>query len=62
MSVSVFFIEHVHLHGVIETIMLVDKSFHHGALRRKIRLIECNPKCRYLNKLTSKGTWRQVSI
>ncbi len=27
---------------------------------RKIRLIECNAKCRYLNKLTSKGTFQQV--
>jgi hypothetical protein len=54
-------IEHMHLHDVIETVMLGDKSFHHGELRRKIRLIECNTKCRYLNKLTSKGTSRQVS-
>jgi hypothetical protein len=30
--------------------------------RRKIRLIECNAKCRYLNKLTSKGTLWQVFI
>jgi hypothetical protein len=27
---------------------------------RKIRLIECNAKCRYLKKLTGKGTLRQV--
>jgi hypothetical protein len=30
--------------------------------RRKIRLIEGNAKCRHLNKLTCKGTWRQVFI
>jgi hypothetical protein len=29
-------------------------------MRRKIRLIECNAKCRYLKKLTCKGTLRQV--
>ncbi len=28
--------------------------------RRKIRLIECNAKCRYLQKLTCEGTLRQV--
>jgi hypothetical protein len=28
--------------------------------RRKIRLIESNEKCRYLKKLTWKGTLRQV--
>ncbi len=28
--------------------------------RRKIRLKECNAKCRYLKKLTCKGTLRQV--
>ncbi len=28
--------------------------------RRKCRLIECNAKCRYLKKLTFKGTLRQV--
>jgi hypothetical protein len=28
--------------------------------RRKIRLIECKAKCRYLKKLTCKGTLRQV--
>jgi hypothetical protein len=27
---------------------------------RKIRLIESNAKCRYLKKLTCKGTLRQV--
>ena len=29
-------------------------------MRRKIRLIENNAKCRYLKKLTLKGTFRQV--
>ncbi len=29
-------------------------------MRRKIRLIESNAKCRYLRKLTCKGTLRQV--
>jgi hypothetical protein len=28
--------------------------------RRKVRLTECNEKCRYLKKLTYKGTLRQV--
>jgi hypothetical protein len=28
--------------------------------RRKIRLIECNAKCRYLRKLTCKGTLQHV--
>ncbi len=28
--------------------------------RRKIRLIECNAKCRYLKKLICKGSLRQV--
>jgi hypothetical protein len=28
--------------------------------RRKIRLIECNAKCRYLTKFTCKGTLPQV--
>ncbi len=28
--------------------------------RRKIRMIEFNAKCRYLKKLTCKGTLRQV--
>ncbi len=32
----------------------------HAANRRKIRLIENNAKCRYLKKLTCKGTLRQV--
>jgi hypothetical protein len=29
-------------------------------MRRKIRLIESNVKCRYLKKLTCEGTLRQV--
>jgi hypothetical protein len=33
-----------------------------GSTRRKIRLIECNAKCRYLKKLTFKGTLWQVFI
>ncbi len=36
---------------------------HHSTLpytRRKIRLVESNAKCRYLKKLTCKGTSRQV--
>jgi hypothetical protein len=32
----------------------------YSVLRRKIRLIENNVKCRYLKKLTCKGTLRQV--
>jgi hypothetical protein len=31
-----------------------------GGLRRKIRLIDNNAKCRYLKKLAWKGTLRQV--
>jgi len=31
-------------------------------IRRKIRLIEGNAKCRHLRKLTCKGTLRQVFI
>jgi hypothetical protein len=33
-----------------------------GESRSKIRLIESNAKCRYLKKLTCKGTLRQVFI
>ncbi len=33
-----------------------------GSTRRKVRLIESNAKCRYLKKLTCKGTLRQVFI
>ncbi len=36
--------------------------FSDGNKRRKIRLIESHVKCRYLNKLTSKWTLRQVFI
>jgi hypothetical protein len=32
----------------------------HAADRRKMRLIEKNAKCRYLKKLTCKGTLQQV--
>ncbi len=31
-----------------------------GHIRRKIRLIESNDKCRHLKKLTCKGTLRRV--
>jgi hypothetical protein len=31
-----------------------------GFINRKIRLIECNAKCRYLKKLICKGTLRQM--
>jgi hypothetical protein len=34
--------------------------FHDGRARRKIRLIECNAKFRYIKKFTCKGTLRQV--
>ncbi len=30
------------------------------SIRRKIRLLECNAKCRYLKKLTCRGTLGQV--
>ncbi len=33
-----------------------------GAIRRKIRLIESNAKCRHLKKLTNKGILRQMFI
>jgi hypothetical protein len=33
---------------------------HYRSRGRKIRLIECNAKCRYLKKLACKGTLRQV--
>jgi hypothetical protein len=36
------------------------KSRFKPCLRRKIRLIESNAKCRYLTKLMCKGTLRQV--
>ncbi len=34
---------------------VIDYDMTMGSYRRKIRLIECNDKCRYLNKLTCKG-------
>jgi hypothetical protein len=46
----------------------VDLSLNNSSLtgdywiHRKIRLIECNAKCRYLKKLASKGTLRLVFI
>ncbi len=33
----------------------IDYDIKMGSYRRKIILIECNDKCRYLNKLTCKG-------
>jgi hypothetical protein len=53
--------------------MLKDGDFSHvelmmgtnqdeGTERGKIRLIESNAECRYLKKLTCKGTLRQVLI
>ncbi len=38
----------------------IDYDIEMGSYRRTIWLIECNAKCRYLNKLTCKGTLRQV--
>ncbi len=40
-------------HKIIDNINNVSESY------RKIRLIESNAKCRYLKKLTCKGTLRQ---
>jgi hypothetical protein len=39
---------------------MVTQNHHLRLLRRKTRAIESNAKCRYLKKLTCKGTLRQV--
>ncbi len=40
----------------------IQRNFTEALHRRKIRQIESNVKCRYLKKLTCKGTLRQVFI
>jgi hypothetical protein len=45
-----------------EFINFIAWAARHTLHHRKIRLIESNAKCRYLKKLTYKGTLRQVFI
>jgi hypothetical protein len=48
--------ERLHVRSSLQVLFLVMVSL----CRRKIILRECNAKCRYLKKLTCKGTLRQV--